>query len=287
MIPENANLKLTSRDVKSIRSVIWRRQSIAISTVVGPYDIQLIKEVRTTLDRRLFVAPTLDLLVCPLSLQRLAGCFTYCGGSKIHKGKEAWPSSGNGDPLPFIAQLDIRGRAGFPANQSGIQLFGKGPNEFAFRYIPEFEGEETGPAMYPRRLFAAPPVSVPSYPLGACVYQDMMDRVELSNGKEVINVDFFLTPLGLSFGNAPYIPGHFAAKDELRTREILATIPSLFPKSGCPFQFLGRATPLTKNEAEKMRFNVGSVDQLRHSLGILYVCRNLASNEIEVLYSIA
>lgn len=286
---QNELLQLSDQDAARITDHIASLDYLALNTAKGPYDLMLISEARRRLPSGVFVHAATPLAIFPLGTQEVDRnlCCTYVGGRDIHQGIGYWPKGGDGEILPFIAQIDLRGVSGYDGKHSAIQVFGLGRDEFAYRWVGSLATCEQGPTISQFRLYGSPPVSIPSYPGSWAIYEAEED-IQLSceerfGGQQLLDLPMFLTPLGVCIGPTPYVPAHAAGDGTFDGLTILACVPTLYPQVGRPFELVGHPAPLSEAEAQRLRVVIGpSFDD--DSFGILYICQSIENGDIQLRF---
>lgn len=284
-----ASLPLSSQEVALVNAHIATLNYLAINTVKGPYDLLLLSEVRRRLPPQLLSGPSLPLAIFPLATEPATsngGC-TYVGGCEVHQGVTAWPIGKKGQRLPFLAQIDLRGAREYHGNYVAIQVFGEGADEFAYRWVDCLDAWESGPAGHEARLYGHAPIEVSSYTSRWDFYEQDEDTQlqceEIFSAQQLLDLPFFLTPLGICLGPAPYIPAHDAANEAWHDLTILATLPTIYPQPNRPHELLGQAQPLSEEEARTLAMVIGP-EQDCDSFGILYICQSKTTNDIQLRF---
>ncbi len=282
-------LQLSADDVDVIEKHISSSKYLAINAVKGPYDLVLLSEVRRHLPQELFVHPSAPLSIFPLSTIAVDPqlCCTYLGGEEIHQGTSPWPKGQDGKLLPFLAQIDLRSAHGYRETYRAIQIFSFARNEFLYRWVSNLDLLERGPTVNQFRLHGSVPVQVPSYPRSWASYEvseDLQQRCEEAfHDQQLLDLPLFLEPLGVSIGPAPYVPPDAARDGRLHGLMILACLPTIYPQTDRPYEFVGSPSPLPEEHARRFQFSIGPyLDD--DSFGILYVCQSIDSDEIHLLY---
>lgn len=265
---------------------VSRLQSIGVNVVKGPFDAFVLRKMQNALALHDLTPPMMSSYVFLLSPAKPTEDvdLTYIGGSRITADASVeWPTDSIHGKLPFIAQIDfstVDCRKGKPAL---LQLFGDIQHRcFGHRWVIASSMTEDGPAFSRLRFYGRECVRIPSYPASSLLGEENGDRLYSEDGQELTDIDFCLTPLGLSLGPSPYIPAHAVFSGTFANREILACVPTIYPQPDRSFEFVDTEKPLTSAESESLRLVVGPKHDA-DSFGIIYACRNIISDQLEIL----
>lgn len=249
-----------------------------VPVLVGPRDACYIIEMRQRVaDLMSFGSPVeqdLFVLAAGEPKQRLS---TKVGGIPYWRADRPWPVNTSGDPIPFLAQFDLRESVDLVPNPPGdVILF------FAFTDIRLGATVRVQDQCNADLLIAKHELPVRSdiptytgvrwrvevYPDWAPADGDSWSGLYLDDGSYVFAAPLAMQPPAMQIGNHPYVPpeGKVVGKDE----RIICTMPGVEPESGEAYPYLNRVAPLTPAEAQDHSIVLSKFDDTGAEGSILY-----------------
>lgn len=280
----NIDIDLGAPVFDNVSRVILDQTSFGLNSVKGPYDAMLVASARELLGGRVQLgeANPCDIFLLSTECPKPRRVLTQLGGIPYSIPIENWPRDTSDNLLPFIGQIDFRFSRDIWQGEGCdlLQVFGDIRGESGlvciWRSISATVDDDACPSLelptYPC-LYSENIWRIPSFPNWTVRSESDLGRYELTDGRELFDLPFFLTPLAVQICTEPFLPPW--AMDSVcgENEQVVAMIPTIYPQPDRPFEFTNTAKPLTDQESESFIFSVGSMEVEADNFGLIYIVR--------------